>query len=97
MNHGTQSENIERKPQLTEECYCVAAQRPEFDCALVEWGPKDPRAFQSAMLRKLEVALKQDWWEDRDGNICLPDLVICPAEALWMVRSLNKCLRSTKS
>jgi hypothetical protein len=72
-----------------EKCYCEVALQDGYDCALIEWKPEDPKAFQQAIVNKIESALMNDWGEDRSGKLCLPDMIVCPAEALWIAKALK--------
>ena len=72
-----------------EKCYCEAALEDGYNCDLGEWRPENPKTFQQAIVKKIEHSLREDWGEDRSGKLCLPDLVICPAEALWIVQALK--------
>ena len=72
-----------------EKCYCEVALQDGYNCDLNEWTPEDPKAFQQAIVKKIEHALAADWGQDRSGRLRLPDLIICPAEALWIARALK--------
>jgi len=72
-----------------EKCYCEVALKDGYNCGLGEWRPADPKAFQQSIVKKVDRALMEDWGPDRSGNLCLPDLILCPAEALWIVQALK--------
>jgi hypothetical protein len=77
--------SVQTNPPIQQECYC---ERQPGGCGLVEWKPLHPRAFQVGLVKKLDSALRRDWREGDDGHMSL-EMVVCPAEALWIAKALK--------
>jgi hypothetical protein len=89
-------QKFRRRPQQ-QECYCEVALQEGYNCGLDDWRPEHPKAFLQGIVQKLEDAIMEDWAPDRSGKLCLPDVVICPAEALWIAQSLRKSIKAAKA
>jgi hypothetical protein len=83
---------VQTNPPDQQKCYCEVALQPGFDCGLLGWRPDDPEAFQLRLIKKIYSALRRDWGQDRNDHLAL-DLVICPAEAQWIVKALKANIR----
>jgi hypothetical protein len=83
---------VQANPPNQQKCYCQVVWEPGFGCALVEWRPDDPEAFQVSLIKKIFGALRGYWGEPEGGHLSL-DLDICPAEALWIAKSLKANIR----
>jgi len=87
-------EDSETNPVKQAKCFCEGAFQPGCS-ALVEWRPDDPEAFQLRLIKKIYRGLRGYWGEGDNGHLSL-DLAICPAEALWIAKSLKSRIKRNK-